>query len=137
MPLCTSLLLAFLLLLHTLVLIRAMLVEDRDPYSRLAWAMAITLLPLVGIGAYAMLGEPWMSARFRRQANRVYIATIVTRTHVTRNFGSVRSTIVAIKSSAGVPSIGRNKSIAIMPMTVTRRMAMATSPSSPAASLLP
>ena len=72
MPLCTSLLLAFLLLLHTLVLIRAMLVEDRDPYSRLAWAMAITLLPLVGIGAYAMLGEPWMSARFRRQANRVY-----------------------------------------------------------------
>lgn len=71
MPLYVLFLLAFLLL-HTLVLIRAMLVEDRDPYSRLAWAMAILFLPLVGISAYAMFGEPWMSGRFRRQANRVY-----------------------------------------------------------------
>lgn len=55
----------------------------------------------------------------------VIIAMIVTMTHVTRKFGNVRSNIVAIRSSAAVPSIVRSTSIAIIPMTVTRRMAMA------------
>ena len=48
------------------------MVEGRDPYARLAWVMALLLFPLLGIVAYAMFGEPWMSGRFRRKANRVF-----------------------------------------------------------------
>ena len=61
-----------LLLLHFVVIGRAILVEGRDPSSRLAWAMAILLFPLLGVLAYAMFGEPWMSGRIRRRANRIY-----------------------------------------------------------------
>jgi cardiolipin synthase len=59
-------------LLHLAVIVRAIMVEGRDPYARLAWVMALLLFPILGIFAYAMFGEPWMSARFRRKANRVF-----------------------------------------------------------------
>ena len=48
------------------------MVEGRDPYARLAWVMALSLFPILGIFAYVMFGEPWMSGRFRRKANRVF-----------------------------------------------------------------
>jgi cardiolipin synthase len=59
-------------LLHLAVIVRAIMVEGRDPYARLAWVMALLLFPILGIFAYGMFGEPWMSGRFRRKANRVY-----------------------------------------------------------------
>ena len=65
-------LLIILFLLHLAVIVRAIMVEGRDPYSRMAWVLALSLFPLLGIFVYAMLGEPWMSGRFRRKANRIY-----------------------------------------------------------------
>ena len=65
-------LLIILFLLHLAVIVRAIMVEGRDPYSRMSWVLALSLFPLLGILAYAMLGEPWMSGRFRRKANRIY-----------------------------------------------------------------
>ena len=59
-------------LAHFAVIGRAIMVEGRDPYARLAWVMALSLFPILGIVAYAMFGEPWMSDRFRRKANRVF-----------------------------------------------------------------
>jgi cardiolipin synthase len=59
-------------LLHLAVIIRAIMVEGRDPYSRLAWVLALSLFPILGVVAYAMFGEPWISARFRSQANSVF-----------------------------------------------------------------
>lgn len=53
------------------VIARAILLDGRDPYSRAAWVMTILILPLVGIILYGLLGEPWMSHRFRRRAQRV------------------------------------------------------------------
>ena len=58
--------------LHVGVIVRAIMVEGRDPYARLAWVMALLLFPILGIFAYAIFGEPWMSGRFRRKANRVF-----------------------------------------------------------------
>ena len=59
-------------LLHFAVIVRAIMVEGRDPYARLAWVMALSLFPILGVVAYAMFGEPWMSRRFRQKANRVF-----------------------------------------------------------------
>lgn len=61
-----------LILLHLAVIVRAIMVEGRDPYARMAWVLALILLPILGVLAYAMFGEPWMSGRFRRKANRIY-----------------------------------------------------------------
>ncbi len=65
-------LLLLVFLLHVAVMVRALLVEGRDPYARLAWVLALALFPIGGVIGYAMFGEPWMSGRFRRQANRAY-----------------------------------------------------------------
>ena len=59
-------------LIHIAVIVRAIMVEGRDPYARLAWVMALLLFPLLGVVAYAIFGEAWMSGRFRRKANRVF-----------------------------------------------------------------
>lgn len=61
-----------ILLAHFAVIVRALWVEGRDPYSRLAWVLALLLFPIAAIVAYLMFGEPWVSARFRRQAEAVY-----------------------------------------------------------------
>ena len=57
---------------HVAVIVRALLVEGRDPYSRAAWVLALLLFPIVAPVAYLMVGEPWVSAKFRRQADRAY-----------------------------------------------------------------
>ena len=67
-----QLLILGILLLHLTVMVRAIMVEGRDPYARLAWVMALLLFPLLGLVAYAMFGEPWMSGRVRRRANRIF-----------------------------------------------------------------
>lgn len=61
-----------LVLIHLVVIVRALLIEGRDPYSRLAWVLALLLFPIASIVAYLLLGEPWVSGRFRRQADRAY-----------------------------------------------------------------
>lgn len=53
-------------------ILRAIMVEGRDPYARLAWVMTLLMLPLLGVVAYAMFGEPWVSRRFRRKANKTF-----------------------------------------------------------------
>jgi cardiolipin synthase len=57
---------------HLAVIARALLLEGRDPYSRLAWVFALMLFPVVAIIAYLMFGEPWISGRFRRKATSAY-----------------------------------------------------------------
>ncbi len=44
-------------LLHLAFMGRAILRPHRDPESRIAWVVAIAVLPMVGIGAYILFGE--------------------------------------------------------------------------------
>jgi cardiolipin synthase len=67
-----QLLILVVFLVHLAVIIRAIMVEGRDPYARLAWVLALSLFPFLGVVAYVMFGEPWMSGRFRRKANVVF-----------------------------------------------------------------
>ena len=54
--------------LHLLVILRALLVDGRDPMSRAAWVLALLLLPGVGVGVYLLVGEPWLARRLRRRS---------------------------------------------------------------------
>ncbi|RST30349.1 cardiolipin synthase [Sphingomonas ginkgonis] len=63
--------LTLLVLAEGAVIVRAVLLDGRDPYSRAAWVMTIILLPILGVLLYATFGEPWMSQRFRRRAAKV------------------------------------------------------------------
>ena len=44
-------------LLHLAFMGRAILRPHRDPESRIAWVVAIAVLPIAGIGAYILFGE--------------------------------------------------------------------------------
>jgi cardiolipin synthase len=57
--------------LHVLVILRALLVESRDPMSRAAWVLALLLLPGLGVGAYLLVGEPWLARRVRARSAAV------------------------------------------------------------------
>ncbi len=61
-----------LVAVHVAVIVRALVVEGRDPNSRAAWILALMLFPVVAPVAYLMVGEPWVPARFRRKARRAY-----------------------------------------------------------------
>ncbi len=61
-----------LVAVHVAVILRALVVDGRDPNSRAAWVLALMLFPVVAPVAYLMVGEPWVSARFRLQARRAY-----------------------------------------------------------------
>ena len=58
--------------IHLAVIVRAILLEDREPYARIAWLLLLIALPGVGVVLYLLFGEPWTSRKFRRRANRVY-----------------------------------------------------------------
>lgn len=60
---------AIYLLLHISVMVRVLLVEGKEPASRAAWVMVLVFLPAVGILAYALFGEPWVTFRSRRFAD--------------------------------------------------------------------
>lgn len=62
----------YIVIVHFAVILRALLVEDRDPTSRTAWVLALMLVPVVGPVAYLMVGEPWVSRSFRRKADEAY-----------------------------------------------------------------
>ena len=44
-------------MLHLAFMVRAILRPHRDPESRVAWVVAIAVLPIAGIGAYILFGE--------------------------------------------------------------------------------
>jgi cardiolipin synthase len=44
-------------ILHLAFMVRAILRPHRDPESRIAWVVAIAVLPILGIGAYILFGE--------------------------------------------------------------------------------
>lgn len=58
-------------LLHLAFMGRAILRPHRDPESRIAWVVAIAVLPIVGIGAYILFGETNIG---RKRAERAAIA---------------------------------------------------------------
>jgi cardiolipin synthase len=59
-------------LIDLAVIVRAILLKDREPVARAAWVLLIIVLPGIGAVLYLLFGEPWMSRRFRRQADGIY-----------------------------------------------------------------
>ncbi len=51
---------------------RSLLVESRNTYSRAAWLLVLLLLPVIGVVAYALFGEPWVARQFQRRAKKVF-----------------------------------------------------------------
>ena len=60
------------LALHVAVMVRALLLEARDPYSRAAWLLLLLVVPGIGTVLYLLFGERWVSRAFRDRARRVY-----------------------------------------------------------------
>lgn len=60
---------AIYLLLHISVMVRVLAVEGKEPASRAAWVIVLIFVPAVGILAYLLFGEPWVTFRSRRFAN--------------------------------------------------------------------
>jgi cardiolipin synthase len=59
-------------LVDVAVIVRAILLKDREPVARAAWVLLIIVLPAIGAVLYMLFGEPWMSRQFRRQADGIY-----------------------------------------------------------------
>jgi len=59
-------------LIDLVVIVRAILLKDREPVARAAWVLLIIVLPGVGAVLYLFFGEPWTSRRFRQQADGIY-----------------------------------------------------------------
>lgn len=59
------------LALHLVVMVRAILLEGRDSYSRAAWLLLLISLPLIGVILYLLFGEPWISNSFRERSRRI------------------------------------------------------------------
>lgn len=55
------------LAIHIAVIVRAIVLEGREPYARAAWLLLLLALPGFGIVLYLLFGEPWLSRRFRRR----------------------------------------------------------------------
>ncbi len=58
--------------IHVVVILRALLVEGRDPYARVAWLFLLVTLPGLGVVLYLLFGEPWVSTDFRSRSRRAY-----------------------------------------------------------------
>ncbi len=57
--------------IHLLVILRALLVDSRDPMSRAAWVLALLLLPGVGVILYLLVGEPRLGRRLRHRSAEI------------------------------------------------------------------
>ncbi|NMJ41070.1 cardiolipin synthase [Roseomonas sp. JC162] len=55
-------------LVQLVVILRALLVDGRDPMSRAAWVLALLLVPVVGVVAYLLVGEPRLTRRLRHRS---------------------------------------------------------------------
>lgn len=58
------------------VLVRAILLENRDPYARAAWVLLLIALPGIGTMLYVLFGEPWISDAFHRRSREAYGALL-------------------------------------------------------------
>lgn len=61
-----------LALVHLAIIVRAILLERREPYARAAWLLLLIALPGIASVLYILFGEPWVSAAFRRRAREAY-----------------------------------------------------------------
>jgi cardiolipin synthase len=64
-------------IIHLTVIVRAILLEGRDSYSRAAWLLLLIALPGVATLLYLLFGEPWISAKFRKRSSDAYEALLV------------------------------------------------------------
>lgn len=62
--------------IHLAVVIRAILLEGREPYARAAWLLLLIALPGIGIVLYLLFGEPWISPGFRKRSRDAYEALL-------------------------------------------------------------
>lgn len=62
--------------LHVAVVVRAILLEGREPYARAAWLLLLVALPGIGTLLYLLFGEPWVSSGFHRRARDAYEALL-------------------------------------------------------------
>ena len=53
------------------VIVRAILLDGRDSYSRAAWLLLLIALPVAGVILYILFGEPWISKGFRKRCRRI------------------------------------------------------------------
>ena len=67
----TTVVYAGTVLLHLAFMVRAILRPHRDPESRVAWVVAIAVIPMIGVGAYILFGETNIG---RRRAERAAAA---------------------------------------------------------------
>lgn len=58
---------------HLTVIVRALVLPDREPVSRAAWVLILVFVPVAGIVAYLLFGEPWVARRFRRKARAAMV----------------------------------------------------------------
>ena len=65
-----NVLLGALAILHVLVIVRVLWLEQRNPYSRAAWLLLLLFLPLIGVVLYVLFGEAWLSRHTRQIAKR-------------------------------------------------------------------
>lgn len=65
-----NVLLGALAILHVLVIVRVLWLEQRNPYSRAAWLLLLLFLPLIGVVLYVLFGEAWVSQHTRQIAKR-------------------------------------------------------------------
>ena len=56
-----------LLIAEIVILLRVMLRPQREPASRIAWAIAVIVIPVGGVVAYLLLGEARISAKRRQR----------------------------------------------------------------------
>lgn len=66
----------FLAAIHLAVIVRAILLEGRESYSRAAWLLLLIALPGIATVLYLLFGEPWVSARFRKTSRDAYEALL-------------------------------------------------------------
>lgn len=65
-----------LVAVYTAVVVRAVLLERREPYARAAWLLLLVALPTIGTILYLLFGEPWVSPRLRRRTRLVHRALV-------------------------------------------------------------
>tara|TARA_B100001179_G_C18599010_1_gene408961 strand:+ start:656 stop:2089 length:1434 start_codon:yes stop_codon:yes gene_type:complete len=58
-------------LVHITVIVRAVVIADRDPYARAAWLLLLVTLPVIGVALYILFGEPWISRGERLRWRRL------------------------------------------------------------------
>ncbi|MBB3693571.1 phospholipase D-like domain-containing protein [Sphingomonas sp. BK580] len=51
--------------IHVAVVIRAVLLQGREPYARASWLIVLLAAPGAGTALYLLFGEPWISPRVR------------------------------------------------------------------------